>query len=355
MAFDRYRHPPLATAWKIVKTKAGITRIPLITNLTLTYRCNLRCRYCEVWKRPGSEMNTATILRLIDEIAAAGTERLSLGGGEPMLRPDLGEIIAHARKRRLTTNLLSNGLQVRRRIGELAGLDFLAISLDGAAAAHDHARGAGSYDSALDAIRAARAAGIEVWTTTVLTRFNLDQIPAVLEIARREGARASFLPVMNESLRARNFEDLAPDREALVAAMDLLLTEKSRRGTPLAASAALLRFYRDRWRRDLPARDRGAWQGGTLRCQAGRLFCSIAPDGRLYPCNYLHATDENASASSSDTGFAEALARLETPDCAGCWCDSFIDANLVFSLHPGALLNVIRLLAGPPETPPAKQ
>ena len=346
MGFLRYPHSPLGTAWKIAKARSGLARVPLIVNLTLTYRCNLRCEYCAVWRQPAPEMDTATILSLVDQIADAGTERLSLGGGEPMIRRDIGTIIARAKQRGLTVNLLSNGFQIPRRIGELEGLDFLAVSLDGPQDVHDQARGKGSFRQAMGAIRAARAAGIEVWTTTVLTRMNIGHIADILELARNEGVRATFLPVMKQALEARNSDSLAPERGALVDAMDYLIGQTKVAGTPLAASTDLLHFYRDHWGTDGAAPARGPWHGGVLPCQAARLFCSIAPDGRLYPCNYLHRAVPGFSAP--ELGFTVALNQVQPPDCAGCWCDSFIEANLVFGLRPGAILNVIRLLTRKP-------
>jgi len=346
MSFLRYRHSPLGTVWKIAKGRLGAAAVPLAVNLILTYRCNLRCSYCEVWREPAAEMDTPTVCRLIDQMAAAGTERLGLGGGEPMLRKDIGAIVAHAKARGLTVSLVSNGLQVAERAPELAGLDFLAISLDGPEEVHDQARGRGSFAKAVEAIGAARAAGIEVWTTTVLTRLNIGRIAEVLELARRLGARASFLPVMEEGLKSRNAPELKPDRREFAAAMELLLAERRRPSTPLAVSAELLRFYRDKWGRNLPASRPGAWQGGDLRCQAGRLFCSIAPDGRLYACNYLQRAVPGHS--TVELGFAAALARVAPPACAGCWCDSFTESNLIFDLRPGAVLHALELLTTPP-------
>lgn len=345
MSFLRYRHSPTGTAWKIIKGRSGLTRVPLIVNLLLTYRCNLRCAYCGVWEHPPREMNTATVLRLVDQMAAAGTERLSLGGGEPMLRRDIGTIVAHAKTRGLTVNLVSNGLHIPRRIDELAGLDFLAVSLDGPEPVHDEARGKGSYARAIAAIRAAREAGIEVWTTTVLGRNNIQLLPEFLALAEREGVRATFLPVMGQALQSRDSGNLAAEPTAFAAAMDYLVQERDRPCTPLASSKDLFAFYREHWPSPstTPQQNQGAWHGGTLRCHAARLFCSISPDGVLYPCNYLQGKAKGWSAV--ELGLIEALDRLQAPDCSGCWCDSFIEANLIFGFRLGAVRNVLKLLA----------
>lgn len=345
MTFKRYRHSPVGTAWKIAKARSGLARVPLIVNLLLTYRCNLRCTYCSVWNAPPREMDTGAVLRLVDEIAKAGAERLSLSGGEPMLRKDVGEIIAHAKRRGLTVNLVSNGLNVPRRISELCGLDFLSVSLDGPEAVHDAARGKGAFARALAAIRTAKSAEIEVWTTTVLTRHNIELVPQIVEMAKREGVRATFLPVMEEGLCSRNAPGLAPDAQRFAQAMDFLIQERGQTGTPVASSRSLFAFYRDRWGRTGTNRRGGAWHGGMLRCQAARLFCSVAPDGRVYPCNFLQGASEGWSVP--ELGFDAAWEKLRVPDCSGCWCDSFIEANMIFSLRPEAILNVLKILIGP--------
>ena len=346
MAFARYRHSPLGTAWKIARGRWGAAPVPLAVNLLLTYRCNLRCAYCEVWRQPPAELDTNAVCRLIDELAAAGTERLGLGGGEPMLRRDVGAVIDHAKSRGLTVSMVSNGLQIPERIGELAGLDFLAISLDGAEAVHDAVRGKGSYAKAVAAIAAARDAGIDVWTTTVLTRRNVAQVPETVALAQHLGVRATFLPVMTEGLAARNADELKPDGAEFVAALDWLIAERRRPGSPVAVSEDLLRFYRTRWGSAGTAPRPGAWHGGELACRAGRLFCSISPDGKLYPCNYLQGAMPGHDVVAE--GFAAALERLAAPDCAGCWCDSFIESNMIFDLRPGAVLNAITQLTSPP-------
>lgn len=343
MGFARYKHSPLNTALKIAGTRLGLARVPLIVNLLLTHRCNLRCAYCEVWNSPPAEMETATVLRIIDQIADAGTERLSLGGGEPMLRRDIGRIIAYAKQRGLTVNLVSNGLHIPRRIEELGGLDFLAISLDGPEAIHDHARGKGSFAKATAAIRAARAAGIDVWTTTVITRHNIHLVPDIVTFTAQEGIKATFLPVMEEGLESRNAAELAPDRAAFMEVMNNLIAARRRPDSPLASSVGLFEFYRDHWGKTSTTRRSGAWHGGAVRCHAGSLFCSIAPDGKLHACNYLQKTGDGPSVP--ELGFAGALKKLPLPTCGGCWCDSFIEANLIFGFRPGPILNVLKVLS----------
>ena len=73
-------------------------RIPLSVHLGLTNRCNNRCRYCDFYKRPREdEWTTEALFKVLEEMKRAGTRRVQFTGGEPMLRSDLGEVLAKAR------------------------------------------------------------------------------------------------------------------------------------------------------------------------------------------------------------------------------------------------------------------
>ena len=68
-------------------------RCPVNVMLAVTNRCNGRCAYCRIPMRSPEDLSTDVILRLIDEMKAAGTVRLGIWGGEPLLREDIGTIV----------------------------------------------------------------------------------------------------------------------------------------------------------------------------------------------------------------------------------------------------------------------
>jgi radical SAM protein with 4Fe4S-binding SPASM domain len=86
-------------------------RVPFAGNLELTLRCNLHCRHCYLGQdRARDELTTAEVLRILDELAAAGTLLLALTGGEPLLRDDFCEIYLAAQRRGFLVSVLSNGV-----------------------------------------------------------------------------------------------------------------------------------------------------------------------------------------------------------------------------------------------------
>ena len=106
---------------------------PVNAHLIAIRQCNLSCAYCNEYDDRSAPVPTADVLRRIDRLAALGTGIVTLSGGEPLLHPDLDEIIRRIRARGMIATVITNGyLLSRDRISRLnrAGLDHLQISID---------------------------------------------------------------------------------------------------------------------------------------------------------------------------------------------------------------------------------
>ncbi len=109
------------------------TRHPVLAHLIVTRRCNLACAYCNEYDHHSKPVPTAELLRRIDRLASIGTTIITISGGEPLLHPDLDEVIRHIRRRGIIAGLITNGyLLTAQRIEQLnrAGLEHLQISID---------------------------------------------------------------------------------------------------------------------------------------------------------------------------------------------------------------------------------
>jgi MoaA/NifB/PqqE/SkfB family radical SAM enzyme len=96
-------------------------------------RCNLSCAYCNEYDDFSNPVPLAELKKRIDRLRALGTTIITISGGEPLLHPELGQVIRHIRRRGIIAGLITNGyLLVAARIKELnrAGLDHLQISID---------------------------------------------------------------------------------------------------------------------------------------------------------------------------------------------------------------------------------
>lgn len=106
---------------------------PILVHLIPTRRCNLSCTYCNEYDDHSDPVPTSELFRRIDRLASMGTSIITISGGEPLLHPDLDEIICRIRRQRMIAGLLTNGyLLTEERIRSLnrAGLDHMQISVD---------------------------------------------------------------------------------------------------------------------------------------------------------------------------------------------------------------------------------
>jgi len=107
-------------------------RFPFYCSFKVVQRCDSRCEFCNVWKSPTPDMPTSKVFKIIDNVAKSSVIVLSLEGGEPLLRKDIGEILEHVRTKPLYLLFTSSGkLFDRRPMKEYSKyIDFLHVSID---------------------------------------------------------------------------------------------------------------------------------------------------------------------------------------------------------------------------------
>ena len=109
------------------------TRHPLLAHIIPIRRCNLACEYCNEFDEFSKPVPTDDMFRRVDKLAALGTSLITISGGEPLLHPELDDIIARIRRRGMIAGLITNGyFLVPDRVERLnrAGLEWLQISID---------------------------------------------------------------------------------------------------------------------------------------------------------------------------------------------------------------------------------
>jgi hopanoid biosynthesis associated radical SAM protein HpnH len=157
---------------------------PLIVELEPLFACNLACAGC------GKIQHPTEILRRrvsVDEAVAAveecGAPMVSIAGGEPLLHPEIGEMVDALVARKRFVYLCSNGLLLRRRLHRFTPSPYFAfaVHVDGLRDRHDASVCRdGVFDEAVAAIREAKAAGFRVTTNT--TVFSTDSPRTVREV-----------------------------------------------------------------------------------------------------------------------------------------------------------------------------
>jgi MoaA/NifB/PqqE/SkfB family radical SAM enzyme len=118
--------------WQVLKAVAS-TDHPLLAHLIPIRRCNLACTYCNEFDNFSKPVPTEDMLRRVDKLGDLGTSVVTISGGEPLLHPDLDDIVRRMRERRIVSGLITNGyLLTADRVQRLnrAGLEWLQISID---------------------------------------------------------------------------------------------------------------------------------------------------------------------------------------------------------------------------------
>lgn len=106
---------------------------PVLAHIIPIRRCNLSCAYCNEYDNFSKPLSTEIMFRRLDRLADLGTSIITISGGEPLLHPQLEDIIRHIRKRGMIAGMITNGyLLTKSRIESLndAGLEHLQISID---------------------------------------------------------------------------------------------------------------------------------------------------------------------------------------------------------------------------------
>jgi len=348
---------------------------PVLCGLCLTHRCNERCLMCDLPLRadaePRQELSFTEWAKVIDDLAAEGAGSFSVTGGEPLLRQDLPDILAHIREKKLpaavTTNaLLLNNDGVRQRFLDHAPA-AISVSVDGAdAATYERLRGApGAWRILLQAVqnvvrdRDRRRIPLSINAVCVLSPATLPHVRAVARLCESLGFDSlGFMPIQEigsvnsvypDALRRLwTTEAKRAQVQAVVENIEWLLAQDRRgEGIPLENSRAYLEA--------VPLAFLG--RESPLPCVTGHLNTMIDPYGDVFPCWPYLEWQRPALGNVRDTPWrqiwrseAYRRSREETGKCRACFWDCHLEGNLVFHRPEVSGLQVARdaLRTAPP-------
>lgn len=187
-----------------------INSYPVLSEIAVTYRCNLKCEFCYVGDHPQDELSTNDLKKIIFKICGeAMIPSVSFTGGEPLLRDDIVSLVSYASQIGVWTNLITNGTLLTREIVQNlkhAGLSSAQVSIEGPdPQIHDAITGQrGAFESAVSGIRALQDAGIPVHTNTTLSKNNIAYLFEMVNLAKRLGTSRLSMNLLIPCGRAAN-------------------------------------------------------------------------------------------------------------------------------------------------------
>ncbi len=338
---------------QILKSKAFRKRIPIVVSIHVTNRCNLRCTYCYAniggrFNKNCDDFTTAELKRYITEMKALGTRWIIFLGGEPLLRPDIGELINHVNNQGMLCELVTNGTLIDENIEKIKDVDLLCISIDGNESSNDITRGNGSYKRSLKGLVTATENGIKTRIHAVFTKFNTnpEDLAHLASLATRYKTTFGFSdPITTDQDPGEQREYLA-SRSELTAFIQLVRQSRSN-GKPVYNSLAALDFLNAEPTSYMLSRDRTSPRGNPCKkkaCYAGDRFCYVDSEGFVYPCI---ESGVKSGLNIREAGFKKAFEHVNNVRCNGCNHIQYFEANDILDLRPtGLLLGIKTLLRG---------
>lgn len=263
--------------------------------ISVTDRCNLRCRYCMpedeyAWVERKEILTFEEIAALVEIFTSLGVRRLRLTGGEPLLRHDLVRLVGMLAQIALVEDLAltTNGILLARSAGPLreAGLKRVTVSLDSLDPERFRSlTRSGAHRAVLAGIDEAQRCGFEsVKINTVVMRgVNDDEIPALVDFGRGKGIEVRFIEYMDVGGATRWSMDDVVTRAEILATIERCFGPVTPADPP--ADGALAKAPADRY----------ALPDGTtfgVISSTSQPFCGscdrsrITPDGLWLTCLY---------------------------------------------------------------------
>ena len=272
---------------------------PLGMLAELTHRCPLHCPYCsnpiELITRD-AELSTEDWLSVLSQARELGVLQVHMSGGEPLARPDLPELVAHASDLGCYVNLVTSGLGLTEaRLDDLVarGLAHVQLSAQGATAERANLlAGANAHNRKLAAGALIKKSGLPFSLNVVLHRQNHDQLAGMIELAEEMGVdRLELANTQYYGWALRNRDALMPTREQLAEAEPIVRAATARLRGRMEIIYVVADYYEP-----YPKPCMYGWGARQL---------TVAPDGTVLPCPAATAIETLKLDNVKDTPLAE--------------------------------------------------
>jgi MoaA/NifB/PqqE/SkfB family radical SAM enzyme len=285
--------PPLKASY----ATGRVLRLPVNITVSVSYRCNSRCKTCNVWLLPNDDLTLPEWDRVFESLGRS-PYWFTFSGGEPTLRKDLPEMVASAYRhcRPGIINIPTNGIQHNvipgriERVLEAAPKSevIINLSLDGLGLKHDEIRGVrANWDHAMKTWAGLKQLKkhhkhLTLGVHTVISNFNVDRFAELCEYVQRELQPDSYITEIAEERVELDTVGLGitPTAEKYTVAIDTLL--ESMRDQHLTGVAEVTQAFRRQYYEIVKRTLREQRQ--IIPCMAGVASAQIAPNGDVWTC-----------------------------------------------------------------------
>lgn len=252
---------------------------PLWLLAEVTYKCPLHCVFCYNpvdYTRYGPELDTQAWLKVLRQGRELGATQLGFSGGEPLMRDDLEEMVAEARRLGYYSNLITSGIGLtEKRIAAFkeGGLDHIQLSFqDSTREMNDFLSSTKTFELKKRVAELIQKYDYPMVLNVVLHRHNIDHTEQILEMAEQLGAE--YVELANTQYYAWAFENrdqLLPSRDQLKRAEEATNRFRERVGAAMKVYFVVPDYH--------AARPKACMNGW------GSLFVTVTADGVVLPCH----------------------------------------------------------------------
>lgn len=298
---------------------------PFLAIIVPTKKCNLNCKYCIESGKQQKSLTKNHMLTLIDDLYSLSVSTISFSGGEPLLYPDLIEIAEYAQKKGFFVNLNTNGTLINelnaKRITN--AFDTVRISLDGLEKSHDTVSGVkGTYNKVIkgiDYLTSEKKRKAKIGLNFVATRDNQKYIKEFVKEFENKVDFISFLPRFSFNPNCHIKTSKLTNETKYM--QKYLQTNKKSGNTPAFMDKISLKFSKQ-------------------NCDAGKLYFSIFPGGKVVICPFYRKFYGNLKKESIKHIYSR-MKKEKNLGCNGCYATCTTEISRVFRLKPIELLREI--------------
>ena len=295
---------------------------PVLCNYYLTYRCNAKCGFCDIWEIPSPYATIENIENNLKSLRKLGVKIIDFTGGEPLLHQQLDLILELAKSAGFITTVTTNALLYPKWAKRVAGkIDMLHFSLDYFDKdKHDTARGVKCYDKVMESIQIAIALGERPDILFTVFEDNLDEIgPVYRNICLPDNLMLLLNPV---------FDYNQVDTGGRLSEKSLLIMEEWGRKRNVYLNEAFIELRRD-----------GGNKIENPVCKAGSSTIVISPENKLVlPCYHLGIEEIEINAPLDEiynSTKVKELIKLEgrMPECEGCTINCYMQPSFAVEMN----------------------
>ncbi len=260
------------------KKNVGLSS-PQKVSLNITRGCNLKCKHCftNAGTPDQNELTSEELFKLIDQMKDAGSFFMAIGGGEPLLRNDLFEVIGYARDHFIAVSIVTNGLLINEEIARkfnTFNLDTITVSLDGLEENHDYIRGRGNFKKTIESLKTlrkyCRTAKLAIRFT--VNRRNINECEKMIRLAERLSLDFIRLTPMLLLGRVEKNQDLLITQDQYICFLKDTQNIESKIKVVLPHREDANKWF-------ICPEDFG--------CHCGKEACWITQTGDFYPCIFF--------------------------------------------------------------------